>query len=59
MSYLVVNPEDRFSCDMAQMYMSRALLLSRGLTSHSTAIVMLRRSVNLTTLFLGKLRPKQ
>ena len=34
------------------------LLLFCGLTSQSTTMVMLRWSVNLTTLFLGRLRPK-
>ena len=35
------------------------LLLLCGLTSQSTAMVMSRWSVNLTTLFLGKLRSKR
>ena len=35
------------------------LFLYCGLTAQSTAMVMSRRRVNLTTLFLGKLRPKR
>ena len=35
------------------------LLLYCNLTSKSTSMVMLRRSVNLTTLFLSRLRPKR
>ena len=34
-------------------------MLFCGLTTKSTAMVMSRRSVNITTFFLGKLRPKR
>ena len=59
-SYLVANYEDRFSCDEVHFFSfepSRSLLFC-GFMSQSTTMVMLRQSVNLTTLFLGKL-PKR
>ena len=60
-SYLVANYEDRFSCEEVLFFWAEPIsfvCLICGFTSQSTAMVMLRWSVNLTTLFLGKL-PKR
>ena len=39
--YLVVNPEDMFSCDMAQILMGKILGLSKLMTLFQSALIRL------------------